>query len=94
MKPSILKPIIAGILLGSFVFFTGPLLLVILLLKFIFTPFGLRRMMFARRHMHPFAGGPGGPPLAFAEKLRAMSDAEFTEFKKRASQPGCGAPCH
>ena len=92
MKPSILKPIIAGILLGAFVFFTGPLLLVILALKFIFTPFGWGRMMLAQHHMRRF-GGPGGSPIAWAEKLRGMSDVEFAEFKSRFQQPATCA-CH
>jgi hypothetical protein len=80
MKKSIVKPIIGGALLGAFVFFTGPLLFAVLLLKFIFTPFGMGRMMMARRFS--FLNG-GMPPVAFAEKIRGMNDEEFTSFKEK-----------
>ncbi|GAA3508545.1 hypothetical protein GCM10022393_19970 [Aquimarina addita] len=76
MKKSIFKPIIIGILLGAFVFFTGPLLFVILILKFIFTPFGMGRMMWRNKRM-------GMPPFAFADKIRSMSDEQFDEFKSQ-----------
>lgn len=78
MKASIFKPILIGILLGAFVFFTGPLLLIILILKFIFTPFGMWRMRYSR----PFFFNTG-MPFAFAEKVRAMSDEEFNSFKEK-----------
>ncbi len=74
MKNSILKSIIWGALFGTFVYFTGPLIFVILLLKFIFTPFAMGRMRYSKM---AFAGlGPG-----FADKIRSMSDDEFTVFK-------------
>jgi len=80
MKNSIIKPIIGGALLGTFVFFTGPLLLIVLLLKFIFTPFGMGRMMMGRR-FSPM--GMGIPPFAFAEKIRGMNDEEFNSLKEK-----------
>ncbi|MBK8627910.1 MAG: hypothetical protein IPN86_20820, partial [Saprospiraceae bacterium] len=49
MTKSVFKPIIGGALLGTFVFFTGPLLFIVLLLKFIFTPFGMWRTRMAGR---------------------------------------------
>jgi len=81
MKTSIVKPIIGGIFLGAFVFFTGPLLFIVLLLKFIFTPFGMGRMN------RGFSGGSMGfnpqMRLAMAEKVRRMSDEDFTAFKEK-----------
>ena len=76
MKKSIFKSIIGGIFLGTFVFFTGPLLFIILILKFIFTPFGMGRMMWRKR-------GMGMPPFAFVDKIRNMSDEQFDEFKSK-----------
>ena len=78
MKQSIFKPIAGGILLGAFVFFTGPLLPIVLLLKFIFTPFGMGRMSGPRLG---FAGMRNGPSLGFADKIRSMSDEDYTTFK-------------
>lgn len=80
MNKSIIKPIIGGALLGAFVFFTGPLLLVVLLLKFIFTPFGMGRMGM-RRQFSPI--GMGMPPFAYAEKIRGMSEEEFSSLKEK-----------
>lgn len=78
MKKSILKQIVGGILLGTFVFFTGPLLFIILLLKFIFTPFGMARYggNFGRSNM-----AFGGRGFAFADKIRTMNDEEYAAFK-------------
>lgn len=77
---SILKTIIGGILLGAFVFFTGPLLLIILVLKFIFTPFGMGRYYHSS---FGFGGMHGEPRLAFADKVRGMSDEDYTAFKTK-----------
>ncbi|MBL0331740.1 MAG: hypothetical protein IPP08_11215 [Chlorobiota bacterium] len=81
MNKNVLKPIIGGVVLGAIVFFTGPLLLIVLLLKFIFTPFGMGRMMM----QHRFAGPMGFNPkmqISMADKIRNMSDEEFTSLKK------------
>jgi len=85
MNKSIIKSIIFGILLGTFVYFTGPLIFIILILKFIFTPFGMGRMMMmnhARMHHH----GMGMPPFAYAEKIRSMNDEEFTAFQNKMKE--------
>ena len=84
MKKNVLKPIIGGMVLGSIVFFTGPLLLIVLLLKFIFTPFGMGRM----RMQQGFAGPMGFNPqmrFAMADKIRNMSDDEFVSLKEKMS---------
>jgi hypothetical protein len=88
MKQSIIKTIIGGALLGAVVFFTGPLLLIVLLLKFIFTPFGMGRMMMARR-FSPM----GMPSFAFAEKIRGMNDDEFNVLKEKI-QSRFNGRCH
>lgn len=80
MKKSVIKPIIIGSLLAAFVFFTGPLILAVLLLKFIFTPFGMGRMMMANRYP---SMRMGMPPFAFAEKIRGMNDEEFGALKEK-----------
>jgi hypothetical protein len=95
MNRSILKTFVGGILLGTVVFFTGPLLLIILVLKFIFTLFGMgRRMAFGEFGPQGF-GGPrtGGPMFAFADKIRNMSDEDYTSFKLKMDsnfQGKCG----
>lgn len=92
MKKSILKPIIGGVFMGAFVFFTGPLLLIVFLLKFIFTPFGMGRMGMMNRGFG--FSRTGMPPLAFAEKIRNMNDEEFTNFQTRIKnrfENRCGA---
>ena len=78
MNKSVLKSIFGGALFGAFVFFTGPLLFIVLLLKFIFTPFGMGRARMSRRFM-PM----GMPPFAFAEKIRSMNDEEFNGMKEK-----------
>jgi hypothetical protein len=78
MTKSVLKPIFGGAFLGAFVFFTGPLLFIVLLLKFIFTPFGMGRARMGGRF-----STMGMPPFAFAEKIRAMNDEEFNAMKEK-----------
>ncbi len=80
MEKSILKPVIGGALFGAFVFFTGPLIFIVLLLKFIFTPFGMGRARIGGRFSY---AGMGLPPLAFAEKIRGMNDEEFSSLKEK-----------
>lgn len=94
MKTNYLKPIIAGMLLGTFIFFTGPLLLIVLLLKFIFTPFGMGRMMMHRGFkQHGFYKHR----FAFADKIRGMNDEEYnalkTKFQNNQFTNGCSKNC-
>lgn len=90
MNKSVLKPIIGGALLGTFVFFTGPLLFIVLLLKFIFTPFGMGSARMGGR-FSPM--GMGMPPFAFAEKIRGMNDEEFNAMKEKM-QNRFGGSCN
>ena len=93
MNKSILKTIATGILIGTAVFFTGPLLLIILVLKFIFTPFGMgRRMAFGGFGPRGFGGaGMGGPRFAFADKIRNMNETAYSEFKQKFATNGCNS---
>ena len=84
MKKSIFKAILGGALLGAVIFFTGPLIFIVLLLKFIFTPFGMGRMMFTNRGMG--FGRMGMPPLAFAEKVRNMSEEDYNSFTAKMQE--------
>lgn len=82
MNRSNLKPIIGGVFFGALVFFTGPLIFIVLLLKFIFTPFGMGRMMMHQR----FGSSMGFDPqmrFAMADKIRNMSDEDFNSFKEK-----------
>lgn len=98
MQRSIFNPILAGILFGAFVFFTGPLILIVLLLKFIFTPFGMSRWRMSNwggpgPWRHAYAGfGSQGPGFGFADRIRSMSDEEYGQFKSKMQErfPGCG----
>ena len=94
MKKSVLKPILGGIILGTIVFFTGPLLLIVLLLKFIFTPFGMARF----RSYHGFYDPMGFDPqmkFAMADKIRNMSDEEFSQLKEKMNHRfGRNTHCH
>ncbi|MCB0516922.1 MAG: hypothetical protein R2798_11035 [Chitinophagales bacterium] len=79
MNTNIFKPILFGIALGTLVFFTGPFIFIILLLKFIFTPFGMGRM---RGYGYYPMGFYPEMRFAMADKIRKMSDEEYTELKE------------
>lgn len=85
MKRSILAPVIGGAIVGAIVFFTGPFLFfflfAVLTLKFIFTPFGMGRMMMMQRF-----GGFEGRSMAFADKIRNMNEEEYTAFQSRMKE--------
>ncbi|MBK8442094.1 MAG: hypothetical protein IPL35_01180 [Sphingobacteriales bacterium] len=81
MNKNVIKSIIGGILLGTILFFTGPFIFIVLLLKFIFTPFGMGRiMMYQRFGRHP---RQASVPFAMADNIRNMSDEEFVSFKEK-----------
>ncbi|MEZ4911343.1 MAG: hypothetical protein R2774_10820 [Saprospiraceae bacterium] len=84
MTANVLKPVFGGVFLGGLMFFAGPFILLILLLKFIFTPFGMGRMMMYNR----FGGDPymyHKMRYAMADKIRSMSDDEYASFKEKMS---------
>lgn len=93
----ILKSIVSGILLGGVLFFTGPLIPIVLLLKFIFTPFGMGRMnRFGRGFNRPaFAGSGfnGGKGFGFTDKIRNMSEEDYTAFKLKFEEKMQGKSC-
>ena len=85
MNTTIFKSILWGIAIGALVFFTGPLIFIVLLLKFIFTPFGMWRY---GGHRYAYAGRRWGGGSDYADKIRAMSEEEYQDFKTK-SQEGC-----
>lgn len=94
MKKHVLKPVIGGLLFGTLVFFAAPLLVIVLLLKFIFTPFGMGRMMWYERFGGP-AGYHPGMRYAMAGKIRNMSDDEFAAFTEKMNRRfNCGPIDH
>lgn len=92
MNKSILKPIFGGVFFGTILFFAGPLILIVLLLKFIFTPFGMGRMM-----MYRGMGAYGAwNPFELADKIRNMSEEEYSLFQikmKDRFQSSCCKCC-
>ncbi len=79
MKKSFMTSVLGGAMLGSLLFFAGPILLMVLLLKFIFTPFGMRRMMFANSNWR--MGNVQHQRIAFADKVRSMTNEEYAHFQ-------------
>ena len=78
----VLKLVVGGIILGTVLFFAAPFILIVMILKFIFTPFGLSRMMMYRRFGNHFIMEPE-MKFSMAEKIRNMSEEEFDTFKNR-----------
>ncbi len=83
-----LKMILGGALFGTVLFFTWPILLVVFTLKFIFTPFGMGRMMWMNRGRH-FGPMGGMHNFAFADKIRTMNEEEYMQFKSRMGNRCC-----
>lgn len=95
MNNRILKSIIAGIILGTIIYFTGPFIfmffIVVMTLKFIFTPFGMGRMMMMNRIGHH---GMGRFQMAFADKIRNMNDEEYKEYQEKIKTRFENFHCH
>jgi len=85
MNKSILKPVIAGVLIGFGLFFIPFFILRVVLFLLIA---GLVFRLFAGRRRH-FGGPFAERRLAFTDHIRHMSDEEYVQFKQRAAQ-GCG----
>ncbi|MFT4094088.1 MAG: hypothetical protein QM640_10640 [Niabella sp.] len=85
MNTSVLKPVIAGIILGAALFFMPFFVLrvatVVLIAGTLFRLFAGRR--FGRRF------GTDNRFAGFADKIRNMSDEEYARFKEKF-QYGCG----
>lgn len=77
MSQSILKPILFGTLFGALAFLMPFFLLKVL---FFFLIAGVLFRVFARRRFGPHGGGYH---LAFADRIRNMSDEEYAAFKNR-----------
>lgn len=83
MTTSIFKAIVAGILIGAFAFFAFKVFITFLVFGLIFMIFG--RAFHGRSGYH-------GHHLAFADRIRSMSDEEYAGFKNKMAT-GC-RPCH
>lgn len=86
MEKTVFKSIVKGVFFGALIFFAGPFLLFVFLLKWIFTPFGMGRMAWMQ---HRYGTGNfmhGRPSLAFADKVRSMNDDEYTAFKDKMKE--------
>ena len=84
MKRQLIKTITVGAVLGAALFLLPFFVLKVLV---IFLLFGLVFRFFGR---HRSYRGPYG--WAFADKIRTMSDEEYTAFKERLSHGRCGHP--
>jgi len=84
MKRSIYKPILFGVLIGTAAFFVPFLLLKVMLF---FLIIGFICKLFWRRR-----GGwhHGYHNIAFADKLRGMTDEQYAEFKNKFNDDCCG----
>ncbi len=83
MTRSILKPILAGILIGAALFFMPFFLLRVLIVFLIIG--GLFRLFGGRGFRGRY--GRGFHP-AFADKIRNMSDEEYNEYKQNFERWG------
>ena len=89
MNRSIFKPILFGVLFGTALFFAPFFLLKIIffivLISFLFRIFFWRRGGWNHyRHYN----------LAFADKLRGMSEEQYAEFKNNFNHTCCGHDYH
>ena len=80
MKKSMLFTIGKGILIGAFLFFIPTFLLLF------FVPFMLIPMFFFGRMSK---GNFHGHKLAFADKVRSMTDEDYEQFKTNDSYQHC-----
>lgn len=91
----ILKPILFGAILGAALFYI-PFFILRVAIVFLIVG-GLFRIFRGRGRWRggPHGYGPGsfrsGHRLAFADKVRAMSDEEYTQFKQKVSRPSASA---
>ena len=87
MNRQIIKTILGGALLGAALFYIPFFVFKVLV---VFALFGIMARFFGR---HRGYRGPYG--WAYADKIRNMSDDEYTHFKERMSHRGrCGHPHH
>ena len=80
MKKSIVKPIVVGILIGALAFFAPLFILFFLIIAVIM------KLFFWRRH------GKGyykERRIAFTDKIRNMSEEEYSDFKTKMEDCHC-----
>ena len=92
MNNTLVRSILAGLLLGAALFilpfFLLRIALFFLLIGALFRLFGGGRF---RRGGWGHGRGYGGYIPAFTDRIRQMSDEEYTAFKQRAGQHHCGS---
>lgn len=79
MNNQLLKTILFGALLGAAIF-AAPFFALKVLIFFLFIGF-IFRVFKGRRHYRRGYWGPG--PLAYADKIRSMSDEEYEAYKEK-----------
>jgi hypothetical protein len=84
MTKSILKTIVAGILLGAALYFVPMLVVAIAFFSFLTHFLFRRRMMCGTGY-----GGYGGHRFALADKVRSMTEEEYSQFKSAHSHSCC-----
>jgi hypothetical protein len=85
MTKSVLKAIVAGLLAGAILYFAPMVFFGLLFFALL-----AKMMFFGGMMMHHRHGGYGGHHLAFADKIRSMSDEDYQAFKGRfASGHSC-----
>lgn len=87
MNRSVLKPIIAGVIIGAAFFFMPFFVLRVAVVVLIIL--GLFRLFGGGRHRHGYRGRNPQRFARFADKIRNMSDEEYQQFKERF-QGHCG----
>lgn len=80
MKNSVFKAVLTGILLGAAVYFMPGFMIGLLIL------FALIRLIAGRRMGH---GRFARHRIAFADRIRGMSDDEFATFKNEMQTGSC-----
>lgn len=89
MNRSIFKPILGGLFIGAAVFFAPFALLKLMFFFFIIG--GIFRMLFWRRMYHY---GRMNYYMVSAEKIRSMSEEEYTAFKSKMNNWQGNGCCH
>lgn len=93
MMKQIFKAVALGILIGA-AFFVMPFFLLKLFLFFMIIG-AIFRLVWGGKHKHGWHRGWGpGYQFAMADKIRNMSDEEYTQFKNRVQNHSCGYHHH
>jgi hypothetical protein len=81
MTKSLITTIAKGMLIGTALFFLPPFLLLLFIPLMLFHIFMFRKMKGGNYHNYK---------LAFADKVRSMSDEDYEQFKSQGPEHCCG----